>query len=131
MSDNTMTVFLDTIGRTIIGTLVDNDEYAIKENKIAISNPAILNIMPTDQGSMQVQIIPIMFRELQGDREEEVVWYYNPDNITMNTGFSLDFKIKSQYDTIFSTTAFAPADTAPPASTAAATGPEVIKLFDD
>lgn len=126
---NNITIFLDTLGRTIIGTLTDGDEFANKEDKIAIKNPAILNIIPTDQGSMQVQVIPIVFRELQGDREEEVVWYYNPDNITMNSGFALDFKIVSQYQTIFSPAAFAPA--AAPAPAPADAAPEVIKLFDD
>ena len=100
-NNNELTVFLDTIGRTILGTLAPTDKFGEENNKIGVINPAILNIMPTEDGKMQVQIIPIMFKELQGDRDQEIVWYYEPDNITMNGGFALDFKIASQYNAIF------------------------------
>jgi len=124
---NKLIVFLDTIGRTIIGEHGEEADSGVP-GKIAIHNPAILNIIPTEQGSMQVQIIPIMFKELQADRDQSICWYYDLSNITMSDEFSLDFKIASQYNQIFAAAPVAPQGAPQPA--AAGEG-EVIKLFDD
>ena len=121
---NKIVVFLDTLGRTVVGL---RDEEKSTEKHLMVYNPAILNIMPTEQNTMQVQIIPIIFKELQGDRGEDTAWAYNRQSITEPADFELDFKIVSQYNNIF-----APVAVAAPAPTPPPLGDEnVIKLFDD
>lgn len=130
MNNNSKTtVILDTLGRIIVG--IENEEKSSKSH-LALANPAILNVTP-QQGSMQVQIFPMIFRELQADTGQDVVWLYNRDNITENTGLDLDFKVQAQYQQMTSAppaTIGAP-QAAPPAPAPAPAAAEPIKLFDD
>lgn len=129
MTDNTqqITVFLDMLGRTIIGVL---DSKQTNKDTLAVVNPAVLNIVPTQQGSMQVQIIPMIFRELQAEREQDVTWVYNRTNITESQNMVPSFQITSQYQNVVSPTPQANTPV-PPADTPSASNDDVIKLFDD
>lgn len=135
MEQDNVIVFLDTLGRTLIGK---KDEEKSTKTHMAVVNPAILNIMPQQnpnnpqQTSMSVQIIPMVFKELQADKSEDTTWMYRKDTITENTGVTLDFQIQASYANVFNPQpqVAAPQAVAAPAPAPAAAG-EPIKLFDD
>ena len=59
MSDKNLTVFVDTVGRTIMGEVVKDSKTTIE-----LKNPAILHVQPNAQtGQIQVQLIPFFFKE--------------------------------------------------------------------
>jgi len=126
------TTFLDTVGRTIIGELVSEDEKTIK-----VKNPVIVNIAPQkdDKGNvkMAIQLFPIFLRELLGDRSASIEWVYQKNLITLSTTpITLDFRLTIQYQQLFAPIEQgqmpAPQPTVPAANQS---NPEVIKLFDD
>lgn len=121
MNDKKLILFLDSIGRTMIGEKIDSEE--ISDREFAVKNPAILNIMPTQNESMQVQIIPQVFREVLTMDAEDPIFYYNKDNITMSNIVGLNERISAQYNAIFN---FRPA-----VQSTSPVGAGPIKLFDE
>lgn len=118
-----LTLFLDTLGRTIIGV----EDSSSTKDIYAVKNPAVLNIIPTQQQTMQVQVIPLVFKEVLADASQNVVFNYNRDSITLSKNVMLDFKISAQYNNIFGSLE----TITPPADTPPAVGPTPIKLFDE
>ena len=58
MSDKNLVVFVDNIGRTIVGEDVNSDD-----NAWTIKNPSIVHVQPNPQtGQMTVQLIPFFFK---------------------------------------------------------------------
>lgn len=119
MSEQTnkpLTVFLDTIGRTIIGKEVKStDEF------VSIENPAVVHVQPNPQtNQLQLQILPLFFREFQADRNQPTVWNYRKSNITPCEEVAFAVQFSSQYEQMFRVVE------APPA-----TDQSVIKLFDE
>lgn len=121
-TENKIVVFFDTVGRTILGERID----AETNNKVlAVKNPAVVHIMPNQQtGQLQLQILPLFFKEFLADKDSGTVWNYNRENITEAVDVTFDFKLEAQYRQIFANTP-APAPQQPQGS------PEVIKLFDE
>jgi len=125
MSDqNKIVVFFDTVGRTILGEKIESET---NEKTLAIKNPAVVHIMPNQQtGQLQLQILPLFFKEFLADKEAGTLWKYNRSSITEAIDVTFDFKLEAQYRQIFAHT---------PASTPAPQQPqnssEVIKLFDE
>jgi hypothetical protein len=84
---NPVIIFLDAVGRTIIGQFVSEDEIILK-----VKNPAILHVVATapsqqnPQGGMQVQTIPVFFQEFAGDKTADVVLSYPKVNIIVPPG---------------------------------------------
>ena len=117
MSDtnNKLVVFLDTIGRTIIGkTANETDDI------LSIKNPALVAVQPNTQtGQIQLQILPLFFREFQADRNEATVWHYRKANITLADDITFVVQFSAQYDQLFAT------------SEAKSSQPEIVKLFED
>ena len=123
-TENKIIVFLDSVGRTILGEKVNSDD-----NTIAIKNPAVIHIMPNQQtGQLQLQILPLFFKEFLADKDAGTVWTYNKKNVTEATDIVLDFKIEAQYKQIF-----APGNwhSAPAPQQPQQGSPEVVKLFDE
>ena len=127
---NNIILFLDTLGRTILGK---ENTKASSDKILAVENPAVLNIVPTQQGNMQVQIIPLVFRELLADVEADVTWNFKRAGITeCDKGTLLNTNILSQYANVTSPqpqAAQAPAPEPPVAAPPATKEP--IKLFDE
>lgn len=115
MNTNTnLTVFLDNIGRTIIGTLLKEDDSIL-----SIENPALVHIQASPQnGQLQLQLLPLFFKEFQADKSASTVWNYKKSTITTANPIEFLPQFQLQYSQLFS----APA--APPSN------PEVVKLFD-
>ncbi len=114
-----LTVFLDTIGRTIIGKVVSDTP-----DTITIENPAIVHVQPNPQtNQLQLQILPLFFREFQADRNQPTVWNYRKHNLTTCDDMLFAVQFTAQYEQMFRPTETAPSAPAPE--------PQVIKLFDD
>lgn len=110
-------VFLDSIQRTIIATRVESSA-----GKLSITKPVVLNVQPTPDKRLQVQLYPLFFREFTSNRDEFAVWTYDESAITLST-VSLEPNLVGQYKQMFLTAA--------DATTSAADGNKVIKLFDE
>jgi hypothetical protein len=118
MSQTNIITFIDHIGRTTLGEHVgDIDNGAA----FLVKNPAIIHVQPTQQGQLNVQTIPLYFREFVGDRNktEGTVWKYSYATVVLGTNIENDARLIEQYTKLFSE---APAATAEPS---------VVKLFDE
>ncbi len=125
MKDNEkLILFLDTLGRTIIGV---EDNASSTKDVYAVKNPAVLNIIPTQQQTMQVQVIPLVFKEVLADASQDVVFTYNRSGITLSKNVTLDFKISAQYNNIFGSLE----TLTPPTASQEPVGATPIKLFDE
>jgi hypothetical protein len=112
--NKTLTVFLDSIGRTIIGKVAKEDT-----DVLSVENPALVHIQPNTQtGQIQLQILPLFFKEFQADKNKPTVWNFKKTNITTSEEIPFAVQFVAQYEQMFR-------------STEAPKQPEVVKLFDD
>lgn len=124
-------MFLDTLSRTILGEAVPDQNTT---DKLAVKNPVILDIVPNQQtNQLQLRMIPIIFKEFQAAKDESIVWLFNRNSITENLGFELDFRIKAQYQQMFSNLVLPQSGTGNivTPNESPTSPPEVIKLFDE
>lgn len=116
---NKIVVFFDSVGRTILGERVDANTT---DKVLSIKNPAVVHIMPNQQtGQLQLQILPLFFREFLADKSEPTVWNYNRTLITEAQDVAFDFKLQAQYQQIFNPS---------PIITPKGSG-DVVRLFDE
>ena len=113
MNPDNIVVFLDSIQRTIIATCVEDTG-----NKLVVSKPVILNVTPTQDKRLQVQLYPLFFREFTADRDIFASWTYDKSSI-VSTNVELEPNLIAQYKQMFQTSGPAAGDD------------KVIKLFDD
>jgi hypothetical protein len=124
---NPFVVFFDSVGRTILGERIDSETT---KDTLVIKNPAVVHILPNQQtGQLQLQILPLFFKEFLADKNEATYWNYNKKQITECKEIAFDFKLQVQYQQLF-----AP-NTAPvqqqPVTSEGSQAPETIKLFDE
>lgn len=126
MEENKLKIIIDQVGRTIIGELSSETDTTL-----TIKNPCNIFIQSNEQGQLQVQTIPLFFREfltLEG-REQGVIFTFNKDQITdSNAAKTLDIKLINQYNQVM--TNFAQPDDAQPEGATPESG-EVVQLFND
>ena len=108
--DNKIIVFLDNIQRTVVATKVNETT-----DKLVVTKPAILNVVPTNEKKLQVQLYPLLFREFYKDRDAFPEWTYAKNQIVIADKLELEQNLIAQYVEMFKT------------STA---GAPTIKLFD-
>ena len=110
-------LFLDPVGFTIIG-----EKVKVDDNVVEVKNPAIIQSSPNQQGQLQVQLVPVLFREFLDSsvRKDGVIFTY-PKNRVVLSNADLDTRLKAQYEQMSS------AVVEPQQSS----DPEVVKLFDD
>lgn len=118
--DKPLTIFIDQTGRTIYGKMSGEDE-----DNIYVDDPAQIYVQPTPQGQLNVQSIPLFFREFVKN-EGPVTWVFSKNNITTTTNLELDDRLVAQYNNILNRNVAPAAQAAPPEGEA-----KVIKLFDD
>lgn len=121
MNESKLIVFVDNIGRTIVGESIDPSS----NNSIRVKNPAIIWAQPNQQnGQLNIQVIPLFFRELLAgkSKEEGVIWEYLTSNITVATNLELDARLVTQYKQITTAQPAIPSNTGNP--------PKIVKLFD-
>jgi len=120
MSNNTksLTVFLDNIGRTILGKQTNQTEEIL-----SIENPALVHIQANNQsGQLQLQILPLFFKEFQSDRNASTVWNFKKNSITLADEIPFAPQFIAQYEQLFQVT---PIQSQPQGE------PKVVKLFDE
>ena len=120
MSDKQKIItFIDHIGRTILG-----EEVKVEKNHLLVKNPAIIHVQPTQQGQLNVQTIPLYFREFVGEKAKTdgTVWKFNLNTIVLGVDIDNDPRLVDQYNKLFS---------APAAPSPAKESAPVIKLFDE
>jgi len=98
--NNKLTVFLDQIGRTILGEDISDDSTP---DVISIKNPVILHVVPDNSGRMSVQLLPVFFREFLSSKDDAIVFEYKKSNVTMSNLDVLDFRLTAQYNQLFGT----------------------------
>lgn len=114
-----LTVFLDTIGRTVLGK-VDSET----DTFLNIENPALVHIQPNPQtNQLQLQILPLFFREFQADKLQPTIWNFRKDSITRSEDVTFSFQFIAQYEQLFSSPE--------PSSQQEQPNPDVVKLFDE
>jgi len=118
MSKENIVTFIDHIGRTIIATHVDQDK-----SHLTVKNPAIIHVQPTQNGQLNVQTIPLFFREFVGEKSKATgtTWKFNLQNIVLGIDIDNDPRLLEQYNKLFTFVAPSPAKESAP----------VIKLFDE
>lgn len=114
-----ITTFLDAVGRTVLGEVIEAES---NEKVLAVKNPAVVAVSQQQAGGLQLQILPLFFKEFLADKNESTVWFYNRNTITESKQILFDFKLTAQYQQLF-------ASFVPP--TPAASDVDVIKLFDE
>jgi len=111
MNPDQIIVYLDSIQRTIVATFVSQDD-----SSVTITKPAILNVAPTQEKKLQVQLYPLMFREFFKDRDAFPTWTLSKTQITLASNLELEPNLIGQYTEMFKPSNAQPAPT--------------IKLFD-
>ena len=123
MSDKNLVVFVDNIGRTIVGEDVNSNK-----SEWTIKNPSIVHVQPNPQtGQMTVQLIPFFFKEFSNNGDD-TEWTFNKANlVTSNT--VLDNRLVDQYNRVNS--AIAVPEQPQLVTPAGVPGGPTVKLFDD
>ena len=111
----TKVVFIDQIGRTILGEEVSRDLKTL-----SVKNPAMINVNQAQNGQLQVQLFPLFFAEFidPNSRGEGTVWCFNRDQITLGVDTAIDERLVNQYKQVFGIAV-------------PVTEPPTIKLFDE
>lgn len=91
-------LYLDTIGRLHMGKKVVDQSQG---DQVLIKNPVIIHISSTNQGGINIQFFPVMFREFQADKNEPSYWPYHKTNITPCQQITIDARLIGQYEQIF------------------------------
>lgn len=126
MEKNQLITFVDHIGRTVLAEWqedVDNGQAFIAKN------PAIIHVQPTQQGQLNVQTIPLFFREFVGDKnkEEGTLWKFRYNSVVIGINVENDTRLVEQYKRLFTGALDAP-NTSTPATN---NDERVVKLFDE
>jgi hypothetical protein len=112
---NKIITFIDHIGRTLLAEHVESTA-----DHLVVKNPAIIHVQPTQQGQLNVQTIPLYFREFVSDKNKTsgTTWKFNLNSIVQGVDIENDSRLLEQYNRLFTTAA-------------AVDDQKVIKLFDE
>ena len=100
MSDEKkLTVFVDTVGRTVVGESLEDTATVL-----TVKNPAIVHVQPNPQtGQISVQLIPFFFKEFLKDQTKgDTVWEFLKSNMTVAKDIELDDRLVTQYSNMYS-----------------------------
>jgi hypothetical protein len=121
-----LTVFVDGIGRTVVGEVASENKTTL-----SVKNPAILHVQPNaTTGQIQVQLIPFFFKEFaKGGVDDAVTWDFLKTHLVRASNLELDERLITQYTNMYSVVQ-TPAQS-PIITPGAAEAAPVVKLFDD
>lgn len=117
MSDTntSLVVILDGIGRTIVGK-----KRSETDSSITIENPSIIHVQPNQStNQLQLQLIPIFFKEFLKDLSVPTAWTYDKSAVSIADPLDFASQFVTQYENLWRT--------APPPQAE----PEVVKLFEE
>ena len=129
-TNTNITTFLDAVGRTIVGILIEGEST---DSILAVQNPVVLHVVPQDaSGRMSVQLLPIFFREFLAEKTADVTFYYKRDGITETSIEAFDFRLQAQYTQMFNkSNIFVPPAGGQVAPAVGQAPNSVINLFDE
>ena len=114
-SNKKLVVILDALGRTIVGK-----DGGQTDTKLSLENPCIIHVQPNPQNNqLQLQLIPVFFKEFLSDFSVATVWTYDKSSIAISDELNFAPQFHGQYENMWRV--------APPPSAE----PQVVKLFDD
>ena len=119
---NNINAFVDSVGRVIVGEVLDNTSDSLK-----VKEPAVVNVQVNQEsGQISVQLLPFIFSEfVKTDiRDKGVEWVFPKNTIVTSENLELEDSIKQQYKNIFNQPVATPEGQK-------TEEPEVVKLFDD
>tara|TARA_R110000751_G_scaffold58300_1_gene123178 strand:- start:1647 stop:2012 length:366 start_codon:yes stop_codon:yes gene_type:complete len=121
MTKSDLVLFLDSVGRTVLGELKSENKTTL-----SVKNPSVLHVQPNQEnGQIQVQLIPVFFKEF-ANSTSEATWQYQKSSVTRADGIELDDRLVTQYNNMYSVIQ-APV----PGDVAGSENAPVVKLFDD
>lgn len=114
-------LFIDQVGFTVVGEKIELNEKHLK-----VKNPAVLQAAPNQQNQLQVQLLPVLFKEFldSSEKDKGVTFSYPVDKIVLSDA-TLDNRLATQYKSLL--------NPQPQAATSNQENSEqeVIKLFDE
>jgi len=116
---NNIIVFINHVGQTILGEKIKESD-----THISVKNPSVLHVSPSQNGQLQVQLIPLFFKEFieEKTRNDGAIFDFSKTSI-VTTSLKLEPKIAEQFNRIFSP--------AKPVNDGKGKDAPVIKLFDE
>jgi len=116
-TSNQLVVILDSIGRTIVGK-----KSAETDTILTLENPSVVIVQPNPStNQIQLQLLPLFFKEFLSDRNQELVWNFNKGSITQSGPLVLGDQFVAQYENMWRSVV------APPQPD----GEQVIQLFEE
>ena len=97
-NNTTPIIFLDPVGRTIMGTPATSTD----DNILNVNNPVVIMVGGDNSGKMSVQLFPLFFREFLADKNSDVCFSYKKNAITLSNIEAIDFRLQAQYLQMFS-----------------------------
>ena len=86
MTKDDLVLFLDGIGRTLLGEKVGDTKTTLE-----VKNPSVLHVQPnSENGQIQVQLIPVFFKEFAAP-DSDGTWNFNKNNIVQYVSVSCLF----------------------------------------
>lgn len=121
MNETKIITFVDHIGRTLLAEFVEDVDGG---KSFVARNPAIIHVQPTQQGQLNVQTIPLYFRDFvsEKNKQEGTLWRFHYASVVLGLNIENDERLIKQYNALF-----ADAPLIQPATTDA----KVVKLFDE
>lgn len=126
MSEKNYITFIDSTGRSILGTVASETEKTV-----TVANPVMVTVQQQQGGQMAVQLFPLFFAEFVAPDENggrDNYFEYNKCGIQKGVDFKIEPRIIDQYDKI-TNPQLVPVESS--GDVAAGGEPETIKLFDD
>ena len=118
-------IFLDPVGRTIMGTVASSDDADV----LNVNNPVVIMVGGDNSGKMSVQLFPLFFREFLADKNSDVTFSYKKNLVTMSNIEAIDFRLQAQYSQMFSkANSFVSPEAQPQLQNSE---PKVVNLFDE
>lgn len=117
--------FLDATGRALFGERIP--ALDTKET-IAIKNPVVVHVVPQQQGTMALQLLPAFFREFLGESDGSITINFPKAMIALSEPLVFDFKLYGQYEAMFKPQPLGVPNAAPAQPQVEA---KRIKLFDE
>ena len=115
--------FLDSTGRALFGERIPALDT---ESTTAIKNSVVVHVVPQQNGTMALQLLPAFFREFLGEPDATYVHHFPNASIALMENTIFDFKLYGQFEAMFTP--------APPPEVAQAVEPspqgKEVKLFD-
>lgn len=123
MNEKQIITFIDHIGRTLVGEKVEDTDNG---SSFIVKNPAIIHVQPTPQGQLNVQTIPLYFREFVGEKNKKdgTKWKFHYNSVVLGLDVENDPRLIEQYDRLFS-------DLPAAAPQSQNKDERVVKLFED